>query len=335
MFDLVFLFTGLCGFALDQPQPQYGRAEALDVALVQAPQHVAMLVVRGDLIDPDVTTLEPSAVCGDHRAFDLDNKLVRLRKPHASRDREITWTPLAGEPKCPQRDGSARSYGWVAPMNRITPGEGRIVAHYRRPLRIPPPELRAVVQLEGGRLSAQGFARDSCQRVIRWKFDREWWRSKIETALGDPVEVRQRRSGDVVLELVDLTLLTVDRVVLKPAADGDSLLVEVFNTAKVDVCPSGPLSIEPVDRNAHFLHLYDLLPENTVRSIPEVAGFCRDAPDDPPVAGRCTEACFPRRQPLPTEACVEQVKGLGILAKLKPEKAPGNPQCPGADMSQP
>lgn len=315
MFDLVFLFTGLCGFALDPPPSDHiNSAEGLDVVLVKEPKHVAMLVVRQDAVDR-ASTLLPSRCYGDchghlgYYAYDLDQRIVRLRNRSASAETDVTWTPLSGEPECPD-DKNAHSYGWVVPMSRVTPGEGKVLDGVRRPARTPPEPFRAVIQLERGYLSTVDFARDKEGQVIRWKFSRGWL-PKIETALGDPTEVRQPEwKEQVEIEVVDVSTRQTDLLILKPPHDHESLLVEIFNSLEEEVCCRRPAT-DKVEPNHHFTHLYSLLPNNAVRSVPKVAKepTCPDAPEYEPVEGSCVRWC--------------------------PQPTYGNPQCPGADMSRP
>lgn len=313
MFDLVFLFTGLCGFALDPPPSARIRtAEGLDVVLVRAPEHVAMLVVHKDAVH-EASTLRPSTCYHrDYYGYTLDQRIVRLRNRSASGEAHVTWDPLDGEPECPDRD-NARSYGWVMPMSRVTPGEGQVLDQFRQPPRTLPRQVRAVIQLESGYLSTLEFARDKGDKdgkVIRWQFARGFPQSAIKTALGDPVELRQQGWKDPVeLEFVDVSTRRTDLLILKVAGDGETRLAEIFNVPEKDVCclPSPPGDIE---QNDHFLHLYDLLPSDAVRSVPKVvkATPCPDLPWNAPVTGSCAKECFP---------------------------AYSNPQCPGADMSRP
>lgn len=315
MFDLVFVFTGLCGFALDPPPSAQSRtAEGLDVVLVKEPQHVAMLVVRQDAVH-EASTLQPSRCYGDCRgglgyyAYDLDQRIVRLRNHSASSETDVTWTPLTGEQECPD-DDNAHSYGWAVPMSRVTPGEGQVLDAIRRPSRRPPEPFRAVIQLERGQLSTVDFARDKDLEVIRWKFGRGLL-PKIETALGDPIEVRQPEWKErVELELVGVSTRQTHLLILKPPHDRNYLLVEVFNSLKEEVCCRRPAP-DKVEPSHHFTPLYSLLPNNAVKSVPKVAKepTCQNAPAYEPVEGSCLSWCPPPNY--------------------------GNPQCPGADMSRP
>lgn len=308
MFDLVFVFTGLCGFALDPVQSQDGSAEGLDVVLVQAADHVAELVVPCDSIHHQ-TTLTPTSTYGQYQGFSLDNRIVRLRNRSSSDEDHVTWTPLVTDSSCPDAS-NARSYGWVVPMSDVTPGEGLVLHEFRSPSRTPPPEFRAVIQLESGQLRTLGFAR-SGGHVMTWNFGRGLWRREMERALGDRVELRQRAwNTRVVLEFVDVSTRHVERLVLKRAPAGGIRLIEVFNTPKKDIC-CYPTHVKDIEKNHHFPHLYDLLPDNAVRSVPEEDDPCTGVPDDVVIVSRCDIFC------------------------VTPVTAPGNPQCPGADMSGP
>ena len=75
MFDLVFLFTGLCAFALEPAQTT--PTERLDVVLVDAQGHVGMLVVDPTQVASDFNMPAPT-MFSNHHSYPLKGKIVRV-----------------------------------------------------------------------------------------------------------------------------------------------------------------------------------------------------------------------------------------------------------------
>jgi hypothetical protein len=330
MYELVFLFTGLCGFALNGPIDQ-SHAVGLDVVLVAADDHAPTLVVQESAIDNRSDLKCGARPVPGFCAFDLRGQIVSVQNGDPD-SRPVAWTPLADSfpdrPRCPTKDdggtdGNEHSYGWLVPMGWLTPHRGHMRADFSRPSRTMPDHFAAEVRLERGDLSNQGFSSDR-KGIIIWNFGRGFWRRRVKTALGDPVELRQ--SGwdkPVVLEFRDVRTDLVKTLTLKSAASGGERLVEIYNTPEYDVCPdlTATASAAASLTDNHFEHMYDLL-DKPVRSNPRAAGRCSYKTRDQEPLNRVIEGSC-------SQARLIESGTAGNAESLS------NPQCPGSDQSGP
>jgi hypothetical protein len=306
MFDLVFLFTGLCAFAME-PSAQY-PAERLDVVLVETSPHIGMLVVSADQLVQASGNLPPRRTLGTngtHVGFPLEGRIVRVVNGAVG---SVTWSTTVNDPGCPtlaDRD----SYEWVVPFNRIAPGKGQILATMRRPSSTSPPtEFHAKVELEAGQLSAKSFARTVDDEVLKWEFNGGPGSGGFDTALADLVEVRQSNlSGTIVLQLEQLVGAASGLITLTSNGRNE-VLVEIFNQPEPKICCNAHDSFKVGDTDDHFCHLFGLVPSGATCLPPKAGGTCEELEADLDHPHRCRDTC-----------------ASGV----------SNPQCPGAEGTNP
>lgn len=306
MFDLVFLFTGLCAFALE-PAATY-PAERLDVVLVDKPPHVGMLVVSADQLVQATGNLPPRTDLGagdTHVGFPLDGRIVRVVNGAVG---GVTWSTTGNDPGCPVL-ADRESYEWVVLFNRIAPGKGQILATMRRPSPAnPPPEVHAKVELEAGHLRATSFARTEDDKVLKWRFNGGPDDGGFDTALADLVELRQEDlSGTIVLQLETIDGMASGLVTLGPNGRTE-ILVEIFNQPANRICCSNHDSFKLGDTDPHFRHLFDLLPSGHTCVAPLAVDHCPVLAADSDYVHRCKDSCA---------------------------IAFSNPQCPGGEATNP
>ncbi len=306
MFDLVFLFTGLCAFALDPPG--VSPAQRLDVVLVSAPAHQGLLVVDSTQVVAAVSAPTPINF-GQHNGYPIHDKVVRIRGAQPS---GIRLAPAARGADCPLDEADLRAFSWVVPLSRLTTGSGRMRADLLNPSSPPPTAFHAKVELLGGELSTRSFATNEEGKSLLWEFN-SIPGAGFEMALADLVEVRQRDlRGEVILDFVDLNGGTSGSLTLAPRGRR-TVLVEIFNLARRDTCCSRQERFTVNDELEHFGHLLEVLPAtNGNASKPKAVGTCPRVAPEIAIPGRCSIPC-----------------------NSVSEAAPGNPQCPGGDSSGP
>lgn len=296
MFDLVFLFTGLCAFALEQGA-QY-PAERLDVVLVDTTSHVGMLVVAQDQLQAATGALPPFRTFGtndSHIGYPLDGRIVRVVNGSSG---DITWSPSRNDPGCPEASDQS-SYDWVVPFKQIAPGKGQVLAEMSHPSSTnPPPEVHAKVELEAGRLEVASFARtepdadDDNGKVLLWEFNGGSNAGGFETALADVVELRQEDlTGTIVLQLETIDRKSSGLITLAPAGR-DEILVEIFNQPEKVICCNNPDAFEVGDTDDHFCEMFDLLPTGHTCVAPEAIELCDEELADPDYPHRCSQFCM-------------------------------------------
>lgn len=308
MFNLVFLFTGLCAFALE-PGANY-PPDRLDVVLVDKAPHVGMLVVSADQLVQAMGDLPPRRELGagdSHVGFPLHGWIVRVVNG-ADTAGKVKWSTSANDPGCPIA-ADKDSYEWVVPFKNIAPGKGKILETMRRPSQAnPPPEVHAKVELEAGGLTTTSFARTEDDRVLKWRFNGGPDRGGFDTALGDLVELRQEGlSGTIVLQFERIDKTASGLLVLGSSGRSD-ILVEVFNQPLANICCSDHDTFEVGDKDSHFCDLFALLPPGHTCTAPEAVEPCPALAADPDYLHRCKDTCA---------------------------ISYGNPQCPGGDATDP
>lgn len=312
MFDLVFLFTGLCAFV--------PTSQSFDVVLLDATQHRSVLVVRSQQVLTPPTTLQETRYC-DHLAYHLDDHVVRVKGASPG---PVSLAPPPSDAVCPQSARDLESYSWVAPMASIVPGLAKIGSEFLN-LSFPVSNLvrdtlAAKIELTDGSVSTRSVARNG-NDIIRWVFHRGT-ANEFKMALADLVEFRSDNlTGNVVLEVVSFASGTVvDEIELASASLPD-IVVEVRNQPDPMICShlreQAPLS--PAD--FHFGHFFSVLSDSPDPVLPEVDanGPCSTAVDDPII-------------PLCQNVCSAAAR---VIHRVFKPKAPANPQCPGADLNPP
>ena len=302
MFELVFLFTGLCAFVLDNPtQPR-----SLEVLLVDArtdpgnPDHVAhanVLVVRNDETTSTWPPDEPSDLYGtDHRGALIEGLLVTV---DGATSGPITFESTRPPGSlCPTTDDELAAYGWVPKLGRV----GK------------PGAASAAVTLTNGSLSTRSVSlydnpTSGHKGIAIWSFNDP--RCPADTALADVVEFRQRvTTCSVGIKLTDLEGNLVHTLTLQPSPNRPlEVVVEIKNVPKREICCPLPDGVKEPTTDSHFAHLSRLLPDGSPNCVPSLTpAICLRPANHPRLPkGLCSRICA----------------------------IPANPQCPGADQSGP
>jgi hypothetical protein len=198
VFELVFLFTGLCGFVPDV------AAQRLDVVLVDGKaangtlnhkKHVAMLIVHKDRVASGPLVFKE--LCDDFRGYVLEDDVVTVVGASGP---VILEVPAMTDEECPISAPEMDGYGWAFPMGQIHLGNGRIGSALLSTTSSSNTSFlnlfEARLELTGGTASTRHLSRTE-DGIAKWQYLRDNG-TVHQRAMADLVEFRQNVSGSSV-----------------------------------------------------------------------------------------------------------------------------------------
>ncbi len=300
--------SGLCGFVpkrpISNPQNQVeilmpeARRPPPDPQAPFLPHYPVLRVANSRVVNNDPNLRPPDRVLANGQAvfYLADQDLWIHGEDPADYRLEIA---SAGEiDECPETLAEQEGFEWVAPIEKISPGSGSVLAGVHS-------KLVARARLTRGDLKTTGFAYQG-QDVARWEF-------KLLGG-GQPSGHRQALAEEVTLErqyagnTIDLSTgffrkphpndpnpwgapRKEGRIRLKPY--GGEVVASLLNMPQRSIEGNAPAAILRRRPDRHFEHFYDLSQAPGTKRVPWVVSTCPDI--SPPSAE--TPLCPPSRFP--------------------------------------